>query len=157
MEIRYVEQWIANDLCYDLSILSLLLRSQSDDFDLTQIFADYFINEFEDPINAYTSSMANYGGAATSVAMGQQGVQQYPTPPTVGVRTAFHTGDIPMVKKPKYEPQPATIAAPSVGGLTSRLGLPIQALQANNGQLSGAPTVSGISLPVGVGIRLGGA
>ena len=38
-----------------------------DDFDLNEVFAEYFSNEFDiDPLNAYTSSMANYsGGNAT--------------------------------------------------------------------------------------------
>ena len=30
---------------------------EQDDFDLNEIFAEYFINEFDDPMNAYTSSM----------------------------------------------------------------------------------------------------
>lgn len=43
-----------------------------EDLDLNDIFADYFISEFEDPLNAYTSSMANYTGAAAAVALAQQ-------------------------------------------------------------------------------------
>jgi len=43
-----------------------------DDIDLNEIFADYFINEFEDPLNAYTNSMANYSGAAAAVALAQK-------------------------------------------------------------------------------------
>jgi len=43
-----------------------------DDIDLNDIFADYFINEFDDPLNAYTNSMANYSGAAAAVALAQK-------------------------------------------------------------------------------------
>lgn len=171
-------------------------------------------------MNAYTSSMANYGGGATAVAMGQQvagtsaaaagtagapGVaaaataaappQQVPIQPGVlpgqeqlptgGIKTAFHAAAAavatpatqtihhyqhaaavpPQTKKQKLEPHPGTLVAPRPGGLTSRLGtMPL--IQAQNGaqvaaapgsQLSCNPGVSGISLPVGVGIRLGGA
>lgn len=141
-------------------------------------------------MNAYTSSMANYG-AATAVAFGNQGPvpvapastvaaiaqQQAQQPstggeslPTGGIRTAFHTAaaatpasqlqhfqhSAPLAKKPKIE----TGIRP--GGLTSRLGVPAPLIRGLNGaqgaaQMSGNPAVSGISLPVGVGIRLGGA
>lgn len=167
----------------------LFETQERDDFDLNEIFADYFISEFEDPINAYTSSMANYSGAAASVAMSQQappnmqnaaaqlqiaaanaaGIEQLPTG---GIRTVFHTGvpsanlqhyqHGPPGKKPKIENQ-SNIAGPTPGGLTSRLGVPMPFAQNGNqvpqhpGMLSGNPSVSGISLPVGVGIRLGGA
>jgi PAS domain S-box-containing protein len=115
--------------------------------------------------------MANYGGAAASVAMTQQGAptathlqaniaQSGIQLPTGGIRTAM-SNQHPF-KKARVDGL-ATIAAPSPGGLTSRLGvtMPMGGIQANNlshpGQLSGNPSVSGISLPVGVGIRLGGA
>jgi PAS domain S-box-containing protein len=155
---------------------------------LNEIFADYFISEFEDPMNAYTSSMANYPGGASAVAMGQ-GTIGVPAPqvqrpvtagaetlPTGGIKTAFHAAaaaaapaniqhyqHAPLSKKPKVETQPI-MAAPRPGGLTSRLGVPMPLIQGQNGaqpgvasQLNGNPAVSGISLPVGVGIRLGGA
>lgn len=38
----------------------------TEEFDLNEIFAEYFINEFDDPMNAYTSSMANYGANVAS-------------------------------------------------------------------------------------------
>mmetsp|Transcript_42824 Transcript_42824/g.103395 ORF Transcript_42824/g.103395 Transcript_42824/m.103395 type:complete len:509 (-) Transcript_42824:1887-3413(-) len=86
---------------------------QNDDFDLNEIFADYFISEFEDPHNAYTNAMANYAVAApagpASAAVQQQYVggggvpQQQPmggapmaavgapgSLPTSGIRTAYH-------------------------------------------------------------------
>uniref|UniRef100_A0A7S2URI2 LOV domain-containing protein n=1 Tax=Attheya septentrionalis TaxID=420275 RepID=A0A7S2URI2_9STRA len=44
----------------------------NEDFDISEVFADYFTTEFEDPLNAYTSSMANFSGGAASVALGQQ-------------------------------------------------------------------------------------
>jgi PAS domain-containing protein len=139
-------------------------------------------------MNAYTSSMANYGGGATSVAMGQ-GAAIAPAPthhqqrvvtagaealPTGGIKTAFHSvagvpgsqvqhyqHEPPLAKKAKVENQP--LVAPRPGGLTSRLGISMNFGQNGNHMggvphhLSGNPAVSGISLPVGVGIRLGGA
>jgi PAS domain S-box-containing protein len=166
---------------------------------LNEIFADYFISEFEDPMNAYTGGMANYGGGAMAVAHGQQGIPLAPAAsihahamataggeslPTGGIRTAFHTAAAaaappppsatlrhyqhaaPMAnKKPKYEGQGQPVATGIVrpGGLTSRLGVPMPPMQVQNGSqvpgahLIGKPLVSGISLPVGVGIKLGGA
>ncbi len=99
----------------------LFETQERDDFDLNEIFADYFISEFEDPINAYTSSMANYSGAAASVAMSQQappnmqnaaaqlqiaaataaGIEQLPT---VGIRPLFHTG-VPHPHLQHYTPR----------------------------------------------------
>jgi len=35
-------------------------QGQGDDFDLNEIFAEYFISEFENPVNAYTNAMGNY-------------------------------------------------------------------------------------------------
>jgi PAS domain S-box-containing protein len=83
---------------------------------LSDVFADYFFNEFDDPLNAYTAGMANYGGAA--VALSQTNYSAAPTNhtsttaaamntaktglPTGGIRTAFHAGAIaPAPKKPR--------------------------------------------------------
>jgi PAS domain S-box-containing protein len=109
-----------------------------DDIDLNEIFADYFINEFEDPLNAYTSSMANYSGAAAAVALAQKQQQveaqlalsQAPAAlPTGGIKTAFHTGQpaaAPPQKKVKQEEVPvqsnATTAPVAKSGLSDRLG-----------------------------------
>mmetsp|Transcript_53613 Transcript_53613/g.154541 ORF Transcript_53613/g.154541 Transcript_53613/m.154541 type:complete len:450 (-) Transcript_53613:143-1492(-) len=155
-----------------------------DDFDLNEIFADYFTNEFEDPMNAYTASMANYaggfpgGGAQSQPHHHQQTITSAggESLPTGGVKTAFHSAaaaagantthyqHAPIAKRPKLDGQPAPIAPGGVrpGGLTSRLGVPMPLIQGQNGgapnaALSGNPAVSGISLPVGVGIKLGGA
>jgi len=35
-------------------------QGQNDDFDLNEIFAEYFISEFENPVNAYTNGMGNF-------------------------------------------------------------------------------------------------
>ncbi|KAL3918907.1 MAG: hypothetical protein SGILL_004019, partial [Bacillariaceae sp.] len=170
----------------------------ADDFDLNEIFADYFISEFDDPHNAYTNAMANYSATAAPAPLGQPAQQQQqqqlqpaPAPgmqslsgqqdlPTSGIRTAYHAaaaapppaqnyqGQQPLAKKPRI----ATVAA--TGGVTSRLGVPMPLAQGQNGsvppQLSGggitlppghpaAPALGGanVALPVGVGIRLGGA
>ena len=96
--------------------------------------------------------------------------------PTGGIKTAFHSvapvaGNQqvqhfqhapPLAKKPKIEGQ--QLVAPLPGGLTSRLGMPMSFGQGGT-QMGGVqhqvgggnPAGSGISLPVGVGIRLGGA
>lgn len=156
---------------------------QGDDFDLNEIFADYFVSEFDDPMNAHTSSMGNY--SAGVVSMGQQvGVPHHAltgieTLPTGGIRTAFHTAaaaaavppvsqtaqvphpGMPLAKKAKTETPGASYANP--GGLTSRLGVPIPLIQGQNSvpsstsQLVGSNGPAAVSLPVGVGIRLGGA
>ena len=42
-----------------------------DDFDFNEVFAEYFSHEFDlDPLNAYTSSMANYNTAPTATVQG---------------------------------------------------------------------------------------
>eukprot|EP00428_Durinskia_dybowskii_P014198 CAMPEP_0170209774 /NCGR_PEP_ID=MMETSP0116_2-20130129/4478_1 /TAXON_ID=400756 /ORGANISM="Durinskia baltica, Strain CSIRO CS-38" /LENGTH=458 /DNA_ID=CAMNT_0010460259 /DNA_START=229 /DNA_END=1605 /DNA_ORIENTATION=- len=165
-------------------------QQQGDDFDLNEIFADYFVSEFEDPMNAYTASMANYAGGSvgfTHIGIPTQSAAQAhqqaislaggESLPTGGVRTAFHAAaatpaagsqnivhyqhTAPLAKKPKVEAQPLVPGGVRPGGLTSRLGVPVPLLQGQNGAgsqaLSGNPAVSGISLPVGVGIKLGGA
>lgn len=102
----------------------------SDDFDLSEIFAEYFFNDYEDPLNAYTGGMANYGisssgtynplssimGSASSTATRPNdrsagaGVKNNNTInnsnsrvplPTGGIRTAFHTGVVAPVPAPK--------------------------------------------------------
>jgi PAS domain S-box-containing protein len=179
--------------------LPSFIHSQgADDFDLNEIFADYFISEFDDPHNAYTNAMANYSATAAPTPLGhplqpqQQPLQPAPAPamqslppqqdlPTSGIRTAYHAaasapppaqnyqGQQPLTKKPRI----ATVAA--TGGVTSRLGVPMPLVQGQNvgvpptlsgGGITlppghpGAPTPTGganVSLPVGIGIRLGGA
>ena len=106
-------------------------QSSADDIDFNEIFAEYFINEFDDPLNAYTNSMANYysGGtvtlppeAAATTAAPSMEAQAPVSLPTGGIRTAFHTGAAaatvqksdavvaPAAKKPRSEAQP--LAAP---------------------------------------------
>jgi PAS domain-containing protein len=156
--------------------------TQGDDFDLNEIFADYFTSEFEDPMNAYTASMANYSSGVPSVSAfqaHQQAIAGGETLPTGGIKTAFHSaaasavlqnlahyqhgvgGAAPFAKKAKVEAQPLVPGGVRPGGLTSRLGMPMQLVQAQNGvpasAISAIPAMSGISLPVGVGIKLGGA
>ena len=88
---------------------------------MNEVFAEYFTNEFDDPLNAYTNSMANYSGSiqglppaaaahAAATATGAQasnGVAATAGPapgnnkgtkvaavslPTGGIKTAFHVG-----------------------------------------------------------------
>jgi PAS domain-containing protein len=179
---------------------------------LNEIFADYFISEFEDPHNAYTNAMANYigapgGGVAAAPTPLGQPQQQYQQPPqqqqapapvmggmqdlpTSGIRTAYHAATAaappaqnyqaagqqsqqqqqqPLAKKPRI----ANVA--TSGGITSRLGVPMPLMPGQNGNVqpalgSGGITLppgypasgnqqggANVALPVGVGIRLGGA
>lgn len=156
---------------------------QGDDIDFNEIFSEYFTNEFENPIDAYTGTMGNSSGGVVSfqqVVAGSPGAQLAfaatgtESLPTGGIRTAFHSAAAAAVspvshgihyqpmKKPKVDPH-AGIAFPHPGGLTSRLGVPMPLLQGQNGsqgmgaQLGANPATAGVALPVGVGIRLGGA
>lgn len=184
---------------------------------MNEIFADYFINEFEDPLNAYTNSMANYNGAAAAVALAQKqqqvnqivppGAAVAPPLPTGGIKTAFHAASSapvahpgapnngtqePANKKmkivgappPQQQQQQQQALAPATsqplgkGAISGRLGfsmvggqlaLPHQQQQAQQQQqqaqqlqqVPGGPmkqtaSSTGVALPVGVGIRLGG-
>ena len=149
---------------------------------MNEIFADYFISEFENPIDAYTGTMGNSAGGIVSMAGAPHAlaaVAGTEALPTGGIRTAFHTaaaaaaagvaggGGGPAAhfqqaaKRAKIEAN-TNVSFPHPGGLTSRLGVPMPLLQGQNGaqaaaQLSATPAASGVSLPVGVGIRLGGA
>lgn len=125
--------------------------------------------------------MGNSAGGVISmqhVAVGGQGAQHAlavaggESLPTGGIRTAFHSAAAatPSIQGSHYQPAKKAklethtgIAFPHPGGLTSRLGVPMPLLQGHNGshgvaaQLNVNPIGGGISLPVGVGIRLGGA
>ncbi|CAB9521434.1 Blue-light-activated histidine kinase [Seminavis robusta] len=113
-------------------------QAGGDDFDLNEIFADYFTNEFEDPLNAYTGGMATYGQSVGGTSL-----------PTGGIKTQFHLGTTaaqahaaalaqqqanaaPPAKKAKHDPTMAMVAQQGGGG------------------------GGGITLPVGVGIQVGG-
>lgn len=182
-------------------------QGQSDDFDLNEIFAEYFISEFENPVNAYTNSMGNYVAAPGNDASagantnnqnlvstagimyshnpGSTTAVSHPQPlqPSTGggIRTPFHStvagtstshgtslqqqlqtnaamAALPMAKRPKLETGVNTAIA---GAVSSRLGF-------NAGNQQGVPlaatiaqqqqqTSSGLALPIGRGIRLGGA
>lgn len=78
---------------------------QGDDFDLNEIFAEYFISEFENPVNAYTNAMGNYvaapGTAAAPAPVSAAPPQYAPAPAPVqhvqqpvvssGIRTPYHS------------------------------------------------------------------
>jgi PAS domain S-box-containing protein len=119
-----------------------------DDIDLNEIFADYFDSEFDDPLNAYTSSMANYSGAAAAVALAQKQQQVEAEVaaksgsdlPTGGIKTVFNSGpgtEQPPLKRAKQEEfAPAPMPPqPSIGGsgLTGRLGLSVVGGQVQRG------------------------
>uniref|UniRef100_A0A7S2VA06 LOV domain-containing protein n=1 Tax=Entomoneis paludosa TaxID=265537 RepID=A0A7S2VA06_9STRA len=105
-------------------------QQAQDDFDLNEVFAEYFTNEFDiDPLNAYTNSMANFSGsvlppsmptaaqvhAAATAAQGQPSVGVAPAAPgpatvatteggyslpTGGIKTAFHLGSSIATRHP---------------------------------------------------------
>lgn len=102
-------------------------NGQNDYFDLNEVFAEYFINEFDDPLNAYTGGMANYSGGVAAINMSQDhplGSATVPQTantgktslPTGGIRTVFHTGPaVPprVMKKIKIDETEASSAAPT--------------------------------------------
>lgn len=152
---------------------------------MNEVFAEYFINEFEDPLNAYTGGMANYGGAAATLNLGStiadnnlksvastSSNKQSVSLPTGGIRTSFHTGSLnPVSKKSKMSHDGLEVAneaaangaAPildSVRTTTSdHLDAPAAAqelfLAPKPGQSSAIQSQRSIQLPIGVGIRLG--
>jgi PAS domain S-box-containing protein len=80
---------------------------------LNEVFAEYFLNDYDDPLNAYTGGMANYGATVAlpqnnynpSGVMASTGSSKTVLP-TGGIRTAFHTGVVapaPVSKKAKVE------------------------------------------------------
>lgn len=147
-----------------------------DDFDLNEIFADYFITEFDDPMNAYTGGMANYSGGimpdggvnsggmgiGMGIGMGMGIPSQQNTGgvalPTGGIRTVFHSGvqeypQPPMQKKFKQDIVPQ---APMMQQM-SHPGAMMMAQQQQVPDIQMQGTSDGrVPLPVGVGIRLGG-
>ena len=174
---------------------------------MNEIFAEYFINEFDDPMNAYTSSMANYNSGMNTIPQGLPGAtattggggammdhihhgnnsnnnnSNNPYPhlagagggggavvgskplPTGGIKTAFHMGTTKPSKGVSEEP-PATKRMKQEEQQQHELQQgfmnamqqhhPGQALLAPAGGIPMRPTGGGVSLPVGVGIRLGG-
>lgn len=159
-----------------------------DDIDLNEIFAEYFINEFDDPINAYTNSMANYSTGSVTMPMANegnkpqegrfsQGAASTMSLPTGGIRTTFHAGvappraqdmppPVPLSHPSLPPPKRAKVESESVAHHSPLLIQPsIPAAHAHQQALAAAAQQAvaasktpsgGISLPVGVGIRLGG-
>eukprot|EP00542_Grammatophora_oceanica_P020038 CAMPEP_0194027730 /NCGR_PEP_ID=MMETSP0009_2-20130614/1815_1 /TAXON_ID=210454 /ORGANISM="Grammatophora oceanica, Strain CCMP 410" /LENGTH=580 /DNA_ID=CAMNT_0038666887 /DNA_START=599 /DNA_END=2341 /DNA_ORIENTATION=+ len=131
-----------------------------DDIDLNEIFADYFINEFEDPLNAYTSSMANYSGAAAAVALAQKQQQTNnngiaPAPAQVAAPVAVAPAPTPTVMAPGT----VTVAqVPSAAGavpsplVPTRIVPTQQAVTVTVQPMITAPTASGIKTPYHAGV-----
>jgi PAS domain S-box-containing protein len=188
-----------------LIVLHCLFCSQIDDFDLNEIFAEYFINEFDDPLNAYTSSMANYSsGNAVNINLPSSSsydalMNLDPNPstsapppfqyqnnhglPTGGIRTVFHSSVpdpmAPAQKKQRSEADMSTMVSDSataqsmqsnafVNNSNNNAPFPVDAsmsVLSHPGMMEGSMTTASssaagaggrMSLPVGVGIRLGG-
>lgn len=143
---------------------------QNEDIDFNEIFAEYFVNEFDE------------GGAVAPWITNPAAVVP-PTLPTGGIRTVFHTGALAGAPVPKKARASEDGTAPTplnmmmhqhqqqqqAMGMASHMmqggyipgplqqqfqmdGAGIAPLQVANVAVSG-----GIALPVGIGIRLGGA
>lgn len=181
-----------------------------DDLDLmNEIFAEYFINEFENPVDAYTNAMGNYVAAPAVAAPAPvqqappvyaaapapvQHIQQPVAAPVVsgGIRTPYHAAVAapappavqPAAKRAKLDPGTKVANVAATGGVTSRLGFNAGQLQAaaqggttvpmggilpagvpgsmpvqqqQQGSYTQHQQSTGVALPVGRGIRLGGA
>lgn len=119
-----------------------------DDFDLNEIFADYFTNEFEDPLNAYTGGMAAYGAAGA--AAGGTNL------PTGGIKTQFHLGTTAA------QAHAAALLAAQTQQQQQQTGVPPMKKAKHDPTMSmvahqhAATGGGGITLPVGVGIQMGG-
>jgi len=117
-------------------------QGQGDDFDLNEIFAEYFISEFENPVNAYTNAMGNYVAAPGNAASATVTQTAAPTvtsintfAPTLatattvqqplqlsglssGIRTEYHSAvNAPAVSTPLESVQPQQQLTHSKGGL----------------------------------------
>jgi PAS domain S-box-containing protein len=91
-------------------------QGQGDDFDLNEIFAEYFISEFENPVNAYTNAMGNYvagpgpapantAPAPTTFAPAPTTVQHMQQPGvSSGIRTPYHSA-VAAPALPAVQPQ----------------------------------------------------
>jgi len=106
-------------------------QGQGDDFDLNEIFAEYFISEFENPHNAYTNAMGNYVAAPglvaspapvvpslTPYAPAPAPVQQTQQPGlSSGIRTPYHSA--------VAAPAPTPVAVEPQQQLPQPMGMPI--------------------------------
>ena len=147
------------------------------------MFAEYFINEFEDPLNAYTGGMANFAAApALNLGVGTSVTSQPPLAPiasksstglpTGGIRTTFHNSTVasaPAAKRSKPSPDEAQFLNPDISAtaptplseLASKpalIGLAPSGLDQHqqSSHLGAQLQQQHIQLPIGVGIRLGG-
>jgi PAS domain S-box-containing protein len=178
-------------------------KSGEPDLDLNDLFADYFVNEMEDPLRTFNqtvnaamlpndaaSTQNQLQQQAATLAGSLQGIDGAALPTGRGIQTAFHSNNNfaasaatdpgmvataaavagmgvpgmgssfahsqqaqaqaqePAPKKSKMEQSLAT-----GGGVSSRLGFPMQPAMGAGG---GLPQQQQVSLPVGVGIRIGG-
>lgn len=146
------------------------------------MFAEYFINEFEDPLNAYTGGMANFAAAPALNLRGDTSVtSQFSFAPvasksstglpTGGIRTTFHNSTVasaPAAKRSKPSQDETQLLSAAISAtaptplsvLASKpalIGLNPSGLDQH--QISshlGTQLQPQIQLPIGVGIRLGG-
>uniref|UniRef100_A0A7S2MF67 LOV domain-containing protein n=1 Tax=Helicotheca tamesis TaxID=374047 RepID=A0A7S2MF67_9STRA len=140
-----------------------------DDIDLNDIFADYFINELEDPLTSYANSVSKYSGAAAAVALAQQQQQAAAlaaaaaTPQTAGqaapapslptgrgIQTAWHSGALPNVSGTGALLQ-AQVDAQAPAAKKAKLQAPQDAMQGiapQNHAQAAAPMEAPVGAPV---------
>jgi len=142
-------------------------QSQGDDFDLNEIFAEYFISEFENPVNAYTNSMGNYvagpGNAAVAVAApapaitvatnfapAPAGQHQHLQQPGLssGIRTPYHSAVV--------APAPTSASVQPQHQQPQSMGLPIAKRAKLEPGITKPPTMTAnVAVTGGITSRLG--
>jgi len=182
MAMSGYSSYIQNPLFAPASSQQQNQQQQGDDFDVNEIFADYFINEFNDPLNAYTSSMANYNGATVkieapaaavagvgsgaSIAANLPGTANHIALPTGGIKTPFRLGAAVAGVVQQQPLKKARHDGPSTQNpvYTMQTGVfPVASTQGPSASIATPPTAGlataggiRVPLPVGVGIRMGG-
>mmetsp|Transcript_22558 Transcript_22558/g.47753 ORF Transcript_22558/g.47753 Transcript_22558/m.47753 type:complete len:273 (+) Transcript_22558:417-1235(+) len=137
-------------------------QGQGDDFDLNEIFAEYFISEFENPVNAYTNAMGNYVAGPGSVATPAPSivppaptsfapapaVVQHMQQPVVssGIRTPYHSAVA----------SPTTAVQPQQQQQAQSMGLPIaKRVKVEPGTTKPTTMTANVAATGGVTSRLG--
>jgi PAS domain S-box-containing protein len=143
--------------------------AQGDDFDFHEVFADYFVNEFDDPLNAYVGGMANYNSHLSAIPMTYDGSSDPNAKkpdfgsapvslPTGGIRTAFHQATAPSESEMGTSAKKAR-TDDDTSGLTPSQVVSDATLMQQQGidgqQQQQSSTPAQVTLPVGVGIRFG--
>jgi PAS domain S-box-containing protein len=160
-----------------LFLFATLRNNQGDDFDLNEIFAEYFISEFENPVNAYTQGMGNYApgnntsqaGVATAPHLGNAA----PPPPTNSFAPAPINNTVQQQQQQQVQQQVqplqqqpglssgirtayhTAVAAPPVQPQQQQYGLPIAKRPKLEPGVKTAQVPANVAMTGGVTSRLG--